>query len=118
MNSTDIQGTVADGIIAAAPAVGALFSVLFTPLAGAAVSGLLIAGARLWKLGVDPEQALISLADERAKQTALDVAAVVAREARERAKFGNDGTVTKAPDALPGPPPVDIYADLEDTKPE
>jgi hypothetical protein len=123
VNPTDIQTTVADGIIAAAPAVGALFSVLFTPLAGAAVTGLLEAGARLWKLGVDPEQALIDLSNEKAKQNALDAAVVADREAREAVKFGNDGTAPKAPDTLPSPPPVldDIYAELDalpDTRPE
>jgi hypothetical protein len=126
MDSTSIQGTIADGIIAAAPAVGGLFAVLFTPLAGAAVTGLLEAGGRLWRLGIDPAQALVSLADEHERRIKLLAAAKAEVDADEAKKFA-----PKAPDTLPSPPPSavrieptndgsDVYPSdpLADTKPE
>ena len=126
MDSTSIQGTIADGIIAAAPAVGGLFAVLFTPLAGAAVTGLLEAGGRLWRLGIDPAQALVSLADEHERRVKLLAAAKAEVDADEAKKFA-----PKAPDTIPSGPPSavrieptndgsDVYPSdpLADTQPE
>lgn len=52
------QKQIANLVTAAAPGIGALVSAFATPVAGAAVSGVLLAAAKLWLLGLDPQAEL------------------------------------------------------------
>ena len=120
------QKAIADALIAAGVPVGAAIAIIpGGAVVGAVVTAVLVGGGKIWQLCLDPDQPLVDLSGEAAKQAALDAAAVAAREAREAAKFG----ITPAPlpavvsidgaavpvEALlaPNPEADDFYAAIE-----
>lgn len=99
------QKQVADLVAMVAPGIGALVSAVATPVIGGAVAGVLLAAAKLWLMGLDPQAELEAihgyesrLAEARAKVSAA-----------EDAKFG---PVTVAEIRLEPPSQSDdIYGD-------
>ena len=85
-----------------APGVGAIVAAVATPVVGAAVTGMLIAAAKLLALGLDPQAELEAIV---ARSTALDPAKAKVGAA-EDAKFGPIAAEYLAQHD-------DIYADLE-----
>ena len=85
-----------------APGVGAIVSAVATPVIGAAVTGLLVAAAKLMALGLDPQATLEAI-------VAHEIVLGPAREkvdAAEDAKFGPVAAAYLEQHD-------DIYADLE-----
>lgn len=106
MLTVEQQKQIADIMIAAGVPIGTGIALIpggqvLGPIFGAVIS----AGGRIWELCLDPAQPLIDLSGEKARAHALVTAAKAEADADARAKFGNDGTVPKAPDTIPSGPP-------------
>ena len=92
MNTVDIEREIIAGIEAAAPEAAAILSAAATPVTGAIVGALLLAGAKAWAMALDPVDALVAVIAE----TDPLAAARGKVQAAEAAKFGGPTAVASA----------------------
>lgn len=107
------QRKLAEAVVLAAPSLGAVLATFTTPLGGAALTGLLVAAAKVWELGLDPQAELEAIAgyEEPLAEARRKV------EAAEDAKFGPDELAPRmaaAVDASARETADDVYPDPDE----